>query len=196
MAGSDKDAPRLILASASPRRVDLLAQIGLVPDQIIPAHIDETPQKTELPSQLAKRLGAGKAMAIAAEHPGACILSCDTVVAVGRRILDKAESEDDARRCLTLLSGRRHRVYGGLTLIDPAGKIHNRLVTTSVVFKRLEGPEIDAYIDCGEWQGKAGGYAIQGRAGAFARKIIGSYSNIVGLPLFETSMLLKGAGRG
>jgi septum formation protein len=196
MAGSDKDIPRMILASASPRRVDLLAQIGIVPDQIIPAHIDETPQKSELPSQLAKRLGAGKSAAIAAEHPGACILSCDTVVAVGRRILGKAESEDAARRCLKLLSGRRHRVYGGLTLIDPDGKIHNRLVITSVLFKRLEASEIDAYVNCGEWHGKAGGYAIQGRAGAFARKIIGSYSNIVGLPLFETSMLLKGVGRG
>jgi septum formation protein len=196
MAGSDKDVPRLILASASPRRVNLLAQIGIVADQISPAHIDETPQKSELPSQLAKRLGAGKALAVAAEYPSACILSCDTVVAVGRRILDKAESEDDARRCLKLLSGRRHRVYGGLTLIDPDGKINNRLVTTSVVFKRLEGSEIDAYVNCGEWHGKAGGYAIQGRAGAFARNIIGSYSNIVGLPLFETAMLLKGAGRG
>jgi septum formation protein len=196
MAGSDKDVPRLILASASPRRVNLLAQIGIVADQILPAHIDETPQKSELPSQLAKRLGAGKALAVAAEYPSACILSCDTVVAVGRRILDKAESEDDARRCLKLLSGRRHRVYGGLTLIDPDGKINNRLVTTSVVFKRLEGSEIDAYVNCGEWHGKAGGYAIQGRAGAFARNIIGSYSNIVGLPLFETAMLLKGAGRG
>jgi len=196
MAGSDMDVPCLILASASPRRVNLLAQIGIVADQILPAHIDETPQKSELPSQLAKRLGAGKALAVAAEHPSACILSCDTVVAVGRRILDKAESEDDALRCLKLLSGRRHRVYGGLTLIHPDGKINNRLVTTSVVFKRLEGSEIDAYVNCGEWHGKAGGYAIQGRAGAFARKIIGSYSNIVGLPLFETSMLLKGAGRG
>jgi septum formation protein len=196
MAGSDKDVPRLILASASPRRVDLLDQIGIVADQIIPAHIDETPQKNELPSQLAKRLGAGKAMAVAAEHLGACILSCDTVVAVGRRILDKAETEDDARRCLKLLSGRRHRVYGGLTLIDPDGKINNRLVTTSVVFKRFEKLEIDAYVECGEGLGKAGGYAIQGQAGAFVRKIIGSYSNIVGLPLFETSMLLKGVGRG
>jgi septum formation protein len=196
MAGSNKDVARLILASASPRRVKMLDQIGIVADQIIPAHIDETPQKSELPSQLAKRLGAGKAMAVAVAHPGACILSCDTVVAVGRRILDKAESEDDARRCLKLLSGRRHRVYGGLTLIDPNGKINNRLVTTSVIFKRFEGSEIDAYVDCGEWHGKAGGYAIQGRAGAFARKIIGSYSNIVGLPLFETTMLLKGAGRG
>jgi septum formation protein len=192
MAGSDMDLPRLILASASPRRVSLLAQIGIVPDQIVPAHIDETPHKSELPSQLAKRLGAFKAMAIAPEHSSACILSCDTVVAVGRRILDKAESEGDVRRSLKLLSGRRHRVYGGLTLIDSNGKIHNRLVITSVIFKKLEGSEIDEYVNCGEWQGKAGGYAIQGRAGVFVRKIIGSYSNIVGLPLYETSKLLKG----
>ena len=192
MAGTDKDLPRLILASASPRRISLLAQIGIVPDQIIPAHINETPHKSELPSQLAKRLGALKAMAIAPEHSSACILSCDTVVAVGRRILDKAESEDDVRRSLKLLSGRRDRVYGGLTLIDSNGKIHNRLVITSVIFKKLESSEIDEYVGCGEWQGKAGGYAIQGRAGVFVRKIIGSYSNIVGLPLYETSKLLKG----
>jgi len=192
MAGSDKDLPRLILASASPRRISLLAQIGIVPDQIIPAHIDEKPHKSELPSQLAKRLGASKAMAIAPEHSCACILSCDTVVAVGRRILDKAECEDDVRRSLKLLSGRRHRVYGGLTLVDSNGKIHNRLVITSVTFKKLEDSEIDEYVDCGEWQGKAGGYAIQGRAGVFVRKIAGSYSNIVGLPLYETSKLLKG----
>lgn len=193
MAGSNKDLPRLILASASPRRISLLAQIGIVPDQIIPANIDETPHKSELPSQLAKRLGAVKAKAIAPEHSRACILSCDTVVAVGRRILDKVESEEEARRSLRLLSGRRHRVYGGLTLIDSSGKIHNRLVITSVIFKKLEGAEIDEYLDCGEWQGKAGGYAIQGCAGVFVRKIIGSYSNIVGLPLYETHKLLKGA---
>ena len=193
MVGSDKELPSLILASASPRRISLLAQIGIVPDQIIPAHIDETPHKSELPSQLAKRLGMGKAKAVAAEYSSSCILSCDTVVAVGRRILDKAESEKDVRRCLNLLSGRRHRVYGGLTLINSDGKIYNRLVITSVIFKQFEGSEIEDYIKCGEWYGKAGGYAIQGKAGAFARKIIGSYSNIVGLPLFETSMLLKGA---
>ena len=193
MVGSDKELPSLILASASPRRISLLAQIGIIPDQISPAHIDETPHKSELPSQLAKRLGLSKARAVAAEHSSACILSCDTVVAVGRRILDKAESEKDVRRCLNLLSGRRHRVYGGLTLINSDGKIYNRLVITSVIFKQFEGSEIEDYVKCGEWYGKAGGYAIQGKAGAFARKIIGSYSNIVGLPLFETSMLLKGA---
>ena len=193
MVGSDKEIPSLILASASPRRISLLAQIGIIPDQIIPAHIDETPYKGELPGQLAKRLGMGKAKAVAAEHSNACILSCDTVVAVGRRILDKAECEEDARRSLGLLSGRRHRVYGGLALIDADGKIHNKLVITSIIFKRFEGFEIDDYVRSGEWHGKAGGYAIQGRAGAFARKIVGSYSNIVGLPLFETSRLLKGA---
>ena len=195
MAGSDKRVPRLILASASPRRVSLLAQIGIVPHSIIPAHIDETPHKRELPSQLAKRLGASKALTISAKHSSTCVLSCDTVVAVGRRILDKAESEDDVRRCLKLLSGRRHRVYGGLSLVDSVGKIHNKLVITSVIFKQLDENEIDDYVKCGEWKGKAGGYAIQGRAGAFTRKIIGSYSNIVGLPLFETSMLLKGVCR-
>jgi septum formation protein len=194
MAGSGKDKPRLILASASPRRVDLLAQIGITPDKIAPAHIDETPLKNELPSQMAKRLGAGKAAAIAPDYPGACILSCDTVVAVGRRVLGKAETEDEARSCLKFLSGRRHRVLGGLSLIGLDGAVHSRLVTTNVAFKRLEKGEIESYIQSGEWQGKAGGYAIQGRAAVFARKIIGSYSNIVGLPLFETSMLLKGLG--
>ncbi len=193
MVGSDKEFPNLILASASPRRISLLAQIGIVPDQIVPAQIDEKPYKGELPAHLAKRLAMGKAKAVAREHSSACILACDTVVAVGRRILDKAECEEDVRRSLSLLSGRRHRIYGGLTLIDPVGKIHNKLVITSVIFKQFEASEIDDYVSSGEWHGKAGGYAIQGRAGAFARKIVGSYSNIVGLPLFETSRLLKGA---
>ncbi len=194
MAGSGKDFPRLILASASPRRMDLLAQIGIFPDKIAPAHIDETPLKDELPTQLARRLGIGKAGAVAPDHPGDCVLACDTVVAVGRRTLGKAETPDDTRQFLQLLSGRRHRVLGGLTVIDQAGKIHDKLVSTAVVFKRLEKREIDDYIDCGEWHGKAGGYAIQGRAATFVKKISGSYSNVVGLPLFETSMLLKGLG--
>jgi len=192
LVGSDRRLPNLILASASPRRTSLLAQIGIVPDQVIPAHIDETPFKGELPSHLATRLGVGKASVVAVEHSGTCILSCDTVVAVGRRILGKAECEEDVRYFLNLLSGRRHRVYGGLTLIDTGGKAHNKLVITSVIFKRFEAYEIDDYVKSGEWMGKAGGYAIQGRAGAFAKKIVGSYSNIVGLPLFETSKLLKG----
>ncbi len=193
MVGSDRKLPNLILASASPRRISLLAQIGIIPDQIIPAYIDETPHKRELPGHLAKRLSVGKATAVAEKQPSACILSCDTVVAVGRRILDKAKSEEDARRCLNLLSGRRHRVYSSLTLIGRNGKFYNKLVITSVIFKQFDGLEIDDYVKSGEWQGKAGGYAIQGRAGAFARKIIVSYSNIVGLPLFETSMLLRGS---
>jgi len=192
MADSEIKTPRLILASASPRRVDLLAQIGIYPDKIVPADIDETPLKNELPTELVRRLGAAKAAAIAPDYPGQCILACDTVVAVGRRILNKAETEDDARRFLTLLSGRRHRVVGGLCVIGPDGNAHHRLVSTAVAFKRLERSEIDAYIDCGEWHGKAGGYAIQGRAAVFVRKIIGSHSNVIGLPLFETAQLLKG----
>lgn len=194
MADLANKKPRLILASASPRRVELLAQIGIFPDKIIPADIDETPLKDELPSQLVGRLGAAKAAAVAPDYAGACILGCDTVVAVGRRILNKAETQDDARRFLTLLSGRRHRVYGGMCVIGPDGTAHHRLVSTAVVFKRLEKSEIDAYIELGEWHGKAGGYAIQGRAAVFVRKIIGSHSNIIGLPLFETAQLLKGLG--
>lgn len=193
MAGSETK-PRLILASASPRRVDLLAQIGLTADVIAPAHIDETPLKAEIPSELARRLGAAKAAAMAPDYSGDCILACDTVVAVGRRALAKAETADDARRFLKLLSGRRHRVLGGLTIIAPDGRSHSRLVTTAVAFKRLEKREIEDYIDTGEWQGKAGGYGIQGRAAVFVRKIVGSYSNVVGLPLFETSQLLRGLG--
>lgn len=194
MAGSSTDKPRLILASASPRRVDLLSQIGLTPDDIVPAHIDETPLKDELPTEMARRLGAAKAQAIASDHPGDIVIACDTVVAVGRRILDKAESEEDARRFLKLLSGRRHMVHGGLSIIGPDGKSHDRLVSTAVIFKRLDKAELSAYLQSGEWNGKAGGYAIQGLAAAFARKVSGSYSNVVGLPLFETSMLLKGIG--
>ncbi len=194
MAGSGKDKPRLILASASPRRVDLLAQIGICADKIVPAHIDETPLKNELPTEHARRLGAGKAAAITPDYPGDFILACDTVVCVGRRILAKAETEDDARAFLELLSGRRHRVHGGLSVTGPDGRIHNKLVSTAVIFKRLEKLELDAYIQCGEWHGKAGGYAIQGRAASFVRNINGSYTNVVGLPLFETSMLLKGLG--
>lgn len=172
----------------------MLAQIGITADKVIAADIDETPLKNELPTALAARLGAAKAAAIAPDYPGHCILACDTVVGLGRRILDKAETEDDARRFLKLLSGRRHRVIGGLCVIGPDGNAHHRLVSTAVAFKRLEQAEIDAYIEGGEWHGKAGGYAIQGRAAAFVRKIIGSHSNVVGLPLFETAQLLKGIG--
>lgn len=185
---------RLVLASASPRRVALLAQVGIVPDSIAPADIDETPQHREEPGPLAKRLALSKAQAIAAAHEGAWVLAADTVVGVGRRILGKPETADDARRFLSMLSGRRHRVFGGVAVISPAGKISRRLVVTSVSFKRLETAEIDSYLDCGEWEGKAGGYAIQGYAGAFIRGINGSYFNVVGLPLYETLSLLRGSG--
>jgi len=186
--------PILILASESPRRVELLAQIGLTPDRIEPAAIDETPLKDELPAKLALRLACAKARVIAAGHPGAIILAADTIVAAGRRILPKPEDEKTARACLTLLSGRRHRVMTGLAVIDAAGKERTRLVETRLAFKRLSEAEIEAYLACGEWRGKAGGYAIQGRAGAFIPWINGSYSAVVGLPLAETAQLLGASG--
>ena len=180
----------LVLASSSPRRRELLAQIGIVPSAIDPADIDETPLDGELPQVYAARLAEAKARVVAARHPGLPTLGADTVVACGRRILPKAETEADARACLTLLSGRRHRVLGGVCVIGAGGAVQKRLVTTIVTFKRLARDEIEAYIGAGEWQGKAGGYAIQGRAAAFVKFISGSYSNIVGLPLFETVALL------
>ena len=185
---------RLVLASSSPRRRELLAQIGIVPDEIDPAHIDEAPRKQELPLPHAARLAEEKARLVAARHQGAFVLGADTVVACGRRILPKAETIDEARHCLALLSGRRHRVHGGIALVTPAGKLAQRRVTTIVAIKRLTDGEIEAYLACGEWQGKAGGYAIQGTAARFVRGIVGSYSNIVGLPLFETAALLEGQG--
>jgi septum formation protein len=186
----------LVLASASPRRLDLLAQIGIVPDMVDAADLDETPLKAELPPQHAARLAAAKAAHVAARHPGAFVLAADTVVAVGRRILPKAEDAAGARACLALLSGRRHRVFGGVVLIDPTGRVRRRLVRSDVVVKRLEHAEIADYVAGGEWRGKAGGYAIQGAAAMFVRAVHGSYSNIVGLPLFETVALLRGAGFG
>ncbi|HEX6980905.1 MAG TPA: Maf family nucleotide pyrophosphatase [Alphaproteobacteria bacterium] len=186
--------PRLILASASPRRLDLLKQIGIVPDAVIPADVDETPLPRELPARLAERLAAAKAEAVAARDPDAVVLAADTVVACGRRILPKAESRAEAERCLRLLSGRRHRVHGGVAMAIPGGRRAVRLVTTIVSFKRLTPAEIGAYLDSGEWQGKAGGYAIQGRAAAFVRTINGSYSNVVGLDLFTVAALLHGVG--
>jgi septum formation protein len=192
--------PKLVLASASPRRLALLQQIGIEPDALIPADIDETPKKGELPRVLASRLAAAKAAAAArivtahSDSKEAYTLAADTVVAVGRRILPKCERTDEATACLALLSGRAHRVYTGVTLITPKGSARHRLVETRVRFKRLSSAETDAYIASGEWRGKAGGYAIQGLAGAFAVKIIGSYSNIVGLPLNETMSLLVGEG--
>ena len=183
-----------ILASASPRRLDLLAQIGLVPDAVDPAAIDESVLPGELPAGHAARLAQVKATTVAQRHPGALVLAADTVVACGRRILPKAEDERQARACLHLLSGRRHRVVGGVCLVLPDGRMACRLITSVVAFKRLEQAEVDAYIASGEWQGKAGGYAIQGRAAKYVRYLSGSYSNVVGLPLHETYGLLKGVG--
>ena len=185
---------RLVLASASPRRLALLRQVAIAPDLVDAAALDETPLKNELPAQHALRLAAAKARAIALRHPGAFVLGADTVVACGRRILPKAEDAATARRCLALLSGRRHRVHGGVALVTPAGKLATRHVQTIVAFKRLTEAEIAAYLAAGEWQGKAGGYAIQGLAALFVRQIGGSYSNVVGLPLFETASLLAGQG--
>ncbi len=185
--------PPLILASASPRRLELLRQVGLQPAKIDPADIDETPEPREQPRAYALRMAKAKLAAVACRHPGALVLAADSVVACGRRILPKAETEQQARACLALLSGRRHRVLGGVAVGRADGVVRTRLVETVVRFKRLEAAEIDDYIGCGEWQGKAGGYAIQGRAASFAAFISGSYSNVVGLPLFETVALLKAA---
>lgn len=185
---------KLILASASPRRLDLLSQIGIVPEKVVPADIDETPQKAEQPRMLAARLSREKAQAVSGAHKGAFILAADTVVGCGRRILGKAENEKEAADFLALLSGRRHRVYGGIALVTPAGKITGRVVETVVQFKHLSEPEIQEYITSGEWQGKAGGYAIQGLAAAYIKFIRGSYSNVVGLSLYDTMQLLKGSG--
>jgi len=184
----------LILASASPRRLDLLRQVGLVPSAVDPAALDEAPLKAELPHLYAHRIAAAKAAAVALRHPGAFVLAADTVVAVGRRILPKAETEAEARACLALLSGRRHRVLGAVALLAPDGRLRQRLVVTQVAVKRLSAAEIEAYLAGGEWQGKAGGYAIQGAAAAFIPWINGSYPNVVGLPLAETLALLAGAG--
>jgi septum formation protein len=185
---------RLVLASASPRRIDLLAQIALSPDVVDPAGIDEAALPGELPARHALRLAEAKARVVAARHPGAYVLAADTVVACGRRILPKALDRETARRTLLLLSGRRHRVHGGIALALPEGRIVSRRVETAVIFKRLEAMEIEDYLASGEWQDKAGGYAIQGLAARFVRGIIGSYSNVVGLPLFETATLLAGHG--
>lgn len=195
---------RLVLASASPRRLALLAQIGVTPDDVISTDIDETPIEGETPRQLALRLARSKAEAARAED--ALVLAADTVVAVGRRVLPKAETEAEARACLALLSGRSHRVYTGVALrsagFQPAipsrqdadgPKIATRLVETRVAFKRLTAEEIDTYIASDEWRGKAGGYAVQGLAARYIISIIGSYSSVVGLPLYETALLLEGA---
>jgi len=184
----------MILASASPRRLELLARIGVTPTAIDPADIDETPLKAELPLAYAKRMAAEKAQGVAARHVGAVVLAADTVVAAGRRILLKAETEEQARACLALLSGRRHRVHSAVSVIAADGIARQRLSTSIVAFKRLSGSEIDAYIAGGEWRGKAGGYAIQGSAESWVRLLSGSHSGVMGLPLFETRALLATAG--
>ena len=176
-----------MLASASPRRLQLLGQVGIEPDKLLPAEIDETPQRKELPRALARRLASTKAQTAQRnaerdpELANAYILAADTVVAVGRRILPNPEFTDEAAACLRLLSGRGHRVYGALCLITPKGKVRNRIVETRLRFKRLSREEIETYLASGEWEGKAGGYAIQGRAGGFVTKLVGSYTNVVGL---------------
>jgi septum formation protein len=185
---------RLVLASASPRRLDLLAQIALRPDAVDPAELDEAPLPREIPARHAQRLAEEKARAVAPRHPGAFVLAADTVVACGRRILPKALDPSEARACLALLSGRRHRVIGGIALVRPDGRLLSRRVETAVTFKRLAEQEIDDYVASGEWHGKAGGYAVQGLAARFVRWVGGSYSNVVGLPLFETVGLLAGQG--
>ena len=192
--------PRLVLASASPRRLALLQQIGIEPDELIPADLDETPKRNELPRRLAARLAAEKARAARqiaggqAHLEGCYVVAADTVVALGRRVLPKCELMEEAVDCLRLLSGRAHRVFTGVTMITPKGAERQRLVETRVRFKRLSSDEIEAYLASGEWRGKAGGYAIQGLAGSFAVKLVGSYSSVVGLPLHETMSMLAGEG--
>ena len=188
-----KGAP-LILASASPRRKALLALIGVIPDQTIAADIDETPQPGELPAALVSRLAAGKASAIAAAHSQCLVLGSDTVVACGRRILPKPADADEARAFLQLLSGRAHRVWSGVALAKPGGEVVTRAVETRVKLRRLDQTALDEYIASDEWVGKAGAYAIQGLFAKHVIGIVGSYTNIVGLPLYETSNLLTGAG--
>lgn len=185
---------RLVLASASPRRRDLLTQIGLQADAIVPADIDESPVVNELPVQTAQRLAVEKARAVAALESDAYVLAADTVVAVGRRPLGKPESVDEARRFLGLLSGRRHRVLGGISVVAPDGRVSDRLSTTIVRFKRLTEAEISSYLETNEWDGKAGGYAIQGYAAAFVPAISGSYTNVVGLDLAMARAMLEGLG--
>jgi septum formation protein len=183
---------RLILASASPRRLELLARLGVTPDSVVPAEIDETPRKGEIPDRYAGRMAAEKAAAVA--QAGSVVLAADTVVAAGRRILPKAESEDEARAALALLSGRRHRVHSAVAVTDLAGRTRLRLSTSLVAFKPLSPAEIDSYLASGEWLGKAGGYAIQGRAEALVRMLSGSHSGVMGLPLYETRALLRASG--
>ena len=191
MPVADTRLQPLVLASGSARRRDLLRQVGIEPSVVDPPHIDEGHRPRELPLAYAQRMAREKLAAIAPRHPGCWVLAADTVVACGRRILPKAETAEEARSCLALLSGRRHRVLGGVAVGAPQGPVRARLVETVVRFKRLEPAEVDDYIDSDEWRGKAGGYAIQGRAARFVSFLSGSYSNVVGLPLYETVGLLK-----
>jgi septum formation protein len=191
---------KLVLASGSPRRIELLNQVGIEPDHLLPVSIDESPKRNELPRNLAKRLAREKAEAailLAGSDPelaGSLILAADTVVGVGRRCLPKAELIEEAAGCLRLLSGRSHRVSTGLVLVTQKGQLRQRLVETRVRFKRLSREDIDSYLASGEWRGKAGGYAIQGLAGGFVIRLVGAYTNVVGLPLYETTTLLQGEG--
>jgi septum formation protein len=192
--------PKLVLASGSPRRLALLNQAGIEPDALRPADVDETPKKGELPRACATRLARAKAEAalrgvrLDDELRGAYILAADTVVAVGRRILPKAELVNEAEQCLRMLSGRNHRVYTGICIVTPKEGFRQRLIETRVRFKRLSEDDIQGYVGSGEWRGKAGGYGVQGIAGSFVVKIVGSYTNVVGLPLYETMTLLGGEG--
>ncbi len=192
--------PKLVLASASPRRLALLQQIGIEPDTLLPADIDETPRKSESPRELARRLARAK-LEVARDAArrndtlrDAYLIAADTVVAVGRRVLPKAERLDEAADCLRLLSGRQHRVYTAVCILSPKDRQRERLVEARVRFKRLSSREIEGYLGSGEWRGKAGGYAIQGLAGAFVIKLVGSHSAVIGLPLYETMSLLEGEG--
>ncbi|MGH6843182.1 MAG: Maf family nucleotide pyrophosphatase [Methylocella sp.] len=201
MTGDDRAwRPTLVLASASARRLELLQQIGIEPDALLPVDLDETPRKNELPRSLAARLAEEKTRAaarLAASRPelaGAYFIGADTVVSVGRRILPKCEIVAEAAQSLRLLSGRAHRIHTAVCLITPKGRARHKLVETRLRLKRLSAAEIEAYLGSGEWRGKAGGYAIQGLAGAFAQKLIGSYSAVAGLPLYETMSLLAGEG--
>jgi septum formation protein len=192
--------PKLVLASGSPRRLALMAQIGLEPDVLMPAEVDETPDRGELPRTLAVRLAREKAERVIErvrdnhDLRDAFIIGADTVVAVGRRILPKPDLLEEAAACLRLLSGRTHRVYSGVCMITPKNSIKTRLVESRVRFKRLSSSDLESYLASGEWRGKAGGYAIQGLAGSFVVKLVGSYPNVVGMPLFETATMLAGEG--
>lgn len=194
MSSTGSVTGRLVLASASPRRLDLLRQAGFEPGLIVSPDIDEAPLDGETGEALAERLAVAKAQVVSKAHPGDFVLAADTVVSCGRRILPKAETLEDARRCLKLLSGRSHKVSTGVAVAWPGGRIAQRVVNCGVRLKRLSEEEIEGYLNSGEWSGKAGGYAIQGLAGAFVSDVSGSYSAVVGLPLFETVRLLEGTG--